>query len=158
MPESVEFRWIKMRHGWATFEIYKNSSNCRISVGDGVDAPRLILDAISALLNGASSVTFSFDGEPTEVRWHIRRERSSLNVKITLHSEWGAPEEDEPAWSSDRIDLAQFALSVKSAQENLMASLGESGYQREWPTHRTPNTALAEIEESIEKFRKDYAE
>ncbi|QHC26322.1 hypothetical protein [Streptomyces sp. GS7] len=153
MVRTMQFAWAEIRHGWVTFVVSGESGRLRASVGDGIDAPRLLLNAMSALLNGAAAVTFSFDGEPTEIRWNMQMIRGELKVSISLHPQWGEEENVKTPWVEEGLPLLALAEVIHRETEFLINSLGEEGYREAWALHGTPTDALKELKSSIERVR-----
>ncbi|MGW9133081.1 hypothetical protein [Streptomyces sp. NPDC055681] len=83
MTEDLQFSWELSGSGWAPCCIADVSSEQKHCVSYCTDALADLLHSVAGLYGPASTQRVSFDLEPAEARWVLRRRGS--NVDIAIH-------------------------------------------------------------------------
>jgi hypothetical protein len=79
----VDFSYRLIGSGWAEASIADERSSVEMTASYLTDALADLLSALAALKRGDSdSERFSWDGEPAEYRWLLRREGDEVDVSI----------------------------------------------------------------------------
>jgi hypothetical protein len=103
-------------------------------------------------LHGSELQRFSFDEEPGEYRWVLRRVwPDRLRVEILEFSElWSnAPDDEGTVLLRGDCTTKEFALAVVSALDSVLAEHGEAGYKERWGCP-FPSQTLRDLKASID--------
>lgn len=150
MAEGLQFSWELSGAGWATCRIADGASEHSAHVSYCTDALADLLYAMTGLYGGSTEERVSFDLEPVELRWRLRRR--GPDVAITLHqfpdgaTSWGSPDDTGGtlAWSSTQ-PRSVLGHAVLEAAETVLRTHGEAGYQEKWMLHPFPVAALQDL-------------
>jgi hypothetical protein len=149
MTGDLRFSWELSGSGWATCRIADSTSELKDIVSYCTDALSDVLRAVAGLYGAASVQRVSFDLEPAEVRWRLRRR--GANVEITIYrfpnmaESWNAPDDEgTPCWNSTQ-PLSVLGHAVMEAAETVLQLHGETGYREKWKLHDFPTAALEDL-------------
>ncbi|MEU5221880.1 hypothetical protein AB0G55_04310 [Streptomyces toyocaensis] len=108
-----------------------------------------LLHGVAELYGVADSRRVSFDLEPAEVRWRLRRRGEDVEITIyrflDMSTSWDAPD-DEGArcWHSAQPRSALGHVIVEAA-EAVLRTHGKAGYRKKWVQHSFPSAALDDL-------------
>ncbi|WP_435970337.1 hypothetical protein [Streptomyces sp. Qhu_M48] len=150
MADDLQFSWELSGVGGATYRIADGASEHQAHVGYCTDALADLLYAMTGLYGNSSGERVSFDLEPMEMRWLLRRQ--GANVAITVFefpdgaTSWGSPDETGGtlSWSSTQ-PRSVLGHMVMEAAETVLRDHGEDGYLEQWMRHPFPVAALQDL-------------
>lgn len=146
MTRSLHFSWELRGSGWATYRIWDGSTQHRGIAGHCTDALADLLSGVAALHGAHDIRRFSFDREPVEERWTLRRCDSDVRVTIRhfpdIATSFGAPDEKGTLVWTSRRPRAVLAHAVLMAASRVLRIHGEDGYLQAWPGHAFPAAEL----------------
>ncbi|MCZ0983066.1 hypothetical protein O1L60_40020 [Streptomyces diastatochromogenes] len=150
MAGDLQFSWELGGAGWATCRIADGGSEHRVHVGYCTDALADLLYAVTGLYGGTTEQRVSFDLEPVEMRWVLRRQE--LDVSIAVYwfpdgaTSWGSSDETGGtlSWSSAQ-PRSVLGHKVVEAAETVLREHGEDGYLEKWVRHPFPVAALQDL-------------
>ncbi|MFF4935112.1 hypothetical protein ACFY2H_40690 [Streptomyces griseofuscus] len=145
----LEFSWELSGSGWATCRIADGVSERKDFVSYCTDALADVLHGVLGLYGRTSVQRFSFDLEPAEVRWVLRREGSEVHVAIyrfpDMSTSFDAPDQAGAlSWSSTQ-PLSLLGHVVLEAAQSVVRLHGEDGYRAKWVQHPFPIAALQDL-------------
>lgn len=149
MSYDLQFSWELSGSGWAT---------CRIADGtaERTDIVSYCTDALADLLYGVTGLygptpvqRVSFDLEPAEVRWVLRRKDTDVEIALHLFPDmdksFDAPDQDGTlVWTSTQ-PRTRLAHAVLEAAASVLHHDGEAGYLKKWVRHPFPVAALQDL-------------
>ncbi|GAA2260078.1 hypothetical protein GCM10010415_22690 [Streptomyces atrovirens] len=146
LPFDLRFGWELRGSGWATCRVADGASEQVDVVSYCTDALRDLLKAVAGLYGAAASQRVSFDLEPAEVRWRLRRQGSEVDITIyrypDMSESWNAPDDEGTrCWHSTQPRSALGHVVVEAA-EAVLRTHGEAGYLEKWIQHPFPGEAL----------------
>ncbi|MFK3733902.1 hypothetical protein ACI2LJ_26965 [Streptomyces sp. NPDC088090] len=132
--------------GWATCRIWDGSTKHRENVGYCTNALADLLKGVTGLYGPDGVQRFSFDLEPVEARWILRRRSSDVNITVRhfpdMLTSFDAPDgEGTLVWTSTRPRTC-LAHAVLMAAEKVRRTHGEDGYLQKWQLYAFPTTEL----------------
>ncbi|MFF4341768.1 hypothetical protein ACFY00_17760 [Kitasatospora sp. NPDC001540] len=142
----MHFDWELSGTGWATCSIWDGSTKHRGSVSYCTNALADLLEGVAGLYGLHGTQRFSFDLEPAEERWILRRRSSDVHIAIRrfpdISASFDAPDgKGALVWTSTR-PRTLLAHAVLMAVEKVLRIHGEDGYLRKWRLHAFPATEL----------------
>jgi hypothetical protein len=144
--DDLRFSW-ELAGSSATYRIADGASEHSAHVGYCTDALADLLYAVTGLYGGSSGERVSFDLEPVEMRWLLRREGSDVAITVFEFPDgvtsWGSPDETGGtlSWSSTQPRSA-LGHAVLEAAESVLREHGEAGYLEKWMRYPFPVAAL----------------
>ncbi|MFB7937764.1 hypothetical protein [Streptomyces sp. NPDC056049] len=144
------FSWELRGAGWVTYRIDDGVSEHETHIGYCTDALADLLYAMTGLYGDSSGERFSFDREPMETRWLLRRRGDDVAIDIFEFPDggtsWGSPDETGGTllWSSTQ-PRGVLCHAVKEAAEGVLREHGEDGYLEKWMLHPFPVAALQDL-------------
>ncbi|MFF3603057.1 hypothetical protein [Streptomyces sp. NPDC002463] len=150
VPDDLQFRWELVGVGGATYRIADGTSEHRAHVGYCTDALADLLYAVTGLYGDSSGERVSFDLEPVETRWLLRREGSDVAITVFEFPDgatsWGSSDETGGtlSWSSAQSRSA-LGHAVLEAAESVLREHGEAGYLEKWMRYPFPVAALQDL-------------
>ena len=112
------------------------------------------------VLNGEETVEFSFDDEPGEHRWVLRkREPEVYAFALISFPDFVVkqPEETGKVVVSGQVGRRDFGAAVREAMESVLREYGEAGYQKRWYEHSFPMAELMELRRRLDHFGAPHA-
>jgi hypothetical protein len=150
---SVAFTYELTGAGWAEATVGIDGSVVQVTASYLSDALDDLLHSVVNVMRGASEGTFSFEEEPGEYRWHLRRVGvDQLSITITWFDDWS-----EKRRQPGKIVFEQtcrrrtFAGAVYDSCKRLLERLGPDGYHEKWAEHEFPLDRLRELQELLSK-------
>ncbi|MFJ5608788.1 hypothetical protein ACIQCJ_05310 [Streptomyces sp. NPDC093221] len=148
MPD-LQFSWELSGSGWATCRIADGSSERKDIVSYLTDALADLLHSVAGLYSPNSVHRFSFDLEPAEVRWVLRRLGPDVDITIYRFPDMSASfDANDDAgtlvWTSTQSRSALSHAVIEAAQSVLRLH-GEEGYRAKWVQHPFPAAALQDL-------------
>ncbi|MFC9389710.1 hypothetical protein [Streptomyces venezuelae] len=146
----LRFSWELVGVGGAMYRIGDGASEHEAHVGYCTDALADLLYAMTGLYGGSSGERFSFDCEPMEVRWLLRRQGADVGIAVFEFPDggttWGSSDETGGVllWSSTQPRTV-LCHAVMEAAETVLREHGEDGYQEMWMMHPFPVAALQDL-------------
>ncbi|WP_121828098.1 hypothetical protein [Streptomyces sp. S1] len=149
MAGDLQFSWELSGSGWATYRISDAAGEQKNFVSYCTNALADLLYGVAGLYGESSAQRVSFDLEPAEVRWRLRRQGADVDIAIyyfpDMHASWGAPDEDgRLSWSSTQPRRV-LGHAVMEAAQTVLSLHGEAGYREKWVQHPFPVAALQDL-------------
>lgn len=146
VTRSLHFSWELSGSGWATCRIWDGSTKHRESVSYCTNALADLLKGVTGLYGPHGIQRFSFDLEPAEARWILRRRSSDVHITIRrfpdMSTSFDAPDgKGTLVWTSTR-PRTSLAHAVLMAAEKVWRTHGETGYLQKWGLHAFPTAEL----------------
>ncbi|MFE5720504.1 hypothetical protein [Streptomyces erythrochromogenes] len=146
VTRSLHFSWELSGSGWATCRIWDGSTKHQDIVSYCTNALADLLKGVTGLYGHHGIRRFSFDLEPAEARWILRRRNSDVHITIRrfpdMSTSFEAPDgKGTLVWTSMR-PRTSLAHAVLMAAEKLQRTHGEDGYLQKWGRHAFPTTEL----------------
>jgi hypothetical protein len=129
--------WFEFRlvgSGWAEAGIGDADGNATLTASYTRDALGDLLDAVWRLLQGEAEVRCSWEEEPGEFRWIMRREADSVSLQVLEFADYVPPAEDHAGVVvfETRQDVSTFARAIALGASRVLEQLGEAGYEQLW--------------------------
>jgi hypothetical protein len=108
------------------------------------------------VLRGSGEVRFSFDEEPGEYRWILKkRDAETYILTILMFTElWGNEPDDVGKVVLEHIfSRVEFAKMVLKTLEDVRHEYGEAGYKEKWLEHDFPASELATLHSLLDAER-----
>lgn len=150
-----EFDYKLTGSGWSEARIADDDRHAIITASYLSDALRFFLEAVALVVEGHAEARCSWDEEPGEYRWILRRTADALSVEILAFDHlWG----DEPDEAGREVfstvqDPMRVARVVLSAAQRVLDDLGAAEYERQWVEHPFPAEALERLRAAIQSAR-----
>ncbi|WP_306326756.1 hypothetical protein [Streptomyces venezuelae] len=149
MADDLQFSWELGGSGWATYRIADSSSEQKGIVGYCTDALADLLYAVTGLYGDSPAQRVSFDLEPAELRWRLRRRGTDVTIAIyrfpDMSTSWDSPDDAGTlSWSSTQ-PRSVLGHAVMEAAETVLRVHGEVGYQEKWVRYPFPVAALQDL-------------
>ncbi|WP_351236845.1 hypothetical protein [Streptomyces sp. NPDC002133] len=149
MTGDLQFSWELSGSGWATCRIADTAGEQKNFVSYCTDALADLLFRVAGLYGDSSVQRVSFDLEPAEVRWRLRRRGADVDIAIyyfpDMSRSWDAPDDEGTlSWSSTQPRHV-FGHAVMEAAQAVLSLHGEAGYREKWVQHPFPVTALQDL-------------
>lgn len=150
-----EFDYKLTGSGWSEARIADDDSHAIVTASYLSDALRSLVDAVALVVEGQAEARCSWDEEPGEYRWILRRAAGGLRVEILAFDHlWG----DEPDEAGREVfstiqDPMRVARVVLSAAQRVLDDLGAAEYERQWVEHPFPAEALERLRAAIQSAR-----
>ncbi|GAB1641440.1 hypothetical protein KRMM14A1259_18630 [Krasilnikovia sp. MM14-A1259] len=147
--EDARFRWTKVAHGWISFALDGGSGQYRCTVSDASDVMAELLLAVARIVRGSLEEQVSFDHEPTEIRWTLRRATEKVSVSIESFERWGSNSGGHLKWLGNWSSTSDFGQEFLVATESFLQDVGPDGYSSGWPSYSTPDHAIGDLKTSL---------
>ncbi|MEU9586373.1 hypothetical protein [Streptomyces werraensis] len=149
MTGDLQFSWELSGSGWATYRLADGTSERVDTVSYCTDALSDLLRGVADLYGAADSQRVSFDLEPAEVRWRLRRRGEDVEITIyrfpDMSTSWDAPDDvGAHCWHSAQPRSA-LGHAIVEAAEAVLRTHGEAGYGEKWVQHSFPSAALEDL-------------
>lgn len=135
MTSDVAVRYKVVGRGWAECDLDFYGATTSVSASYLSDALFELVRGTNHMLSGGNEARFSFDEEPGEYRWIMRREENGgLSLTILDFADlWGGkPDEDGDVLLGVTCTLRDFAHALYLSLNDLLMELGASGYRDKW--------------------------
>lgn len=107
-----------------------------------------------AVLSGSGEVRFSFDEEPGEYRWVLKK-NGAEGYALTIYEFtelWGNKADERAKVVFEHLcSRVEFARMVLKALEEVRHEHGEAGYKALWVEHEFPAEELAELHHRLKE-------
>lgn len=142
--------------GWSecTLDVY--GQQCQVTASYLSDALLELSSGVSHVLGTGTEARFSFDEEPGEYRWILRRlEGDGLSVRILAFDElWGHQPDEEGSLTFDvTCSVREFSQALLNALNQLLDEYGVEGYNDKWHQSEFPydqyRTLCAQLGEPV---------
>ncbi|MFE2294222.1 hypothetical protein [Streptomyces sp. NPDC059452] len=149
MADDLRFGWELSGSGWATYRIADGTSEHEDSVSYCTDALADLLHAMAGLYADSPAQRVSFDLEPAELRWRLRRRGTDVAIAVhrfpDMSTSWDLPDEAGTlSWSSTQ-PRGVLSHAVLEAAGTVLRIHGEAGYREKWVLHPFPVAALQDL-------------
>ncbi|RSS53236.1 hypothetical protein [Streptomyces sp. WAC01280] len=149
MTGDLQFSWELGGSGWAAYRIADTAAEQKHIVSYCTDALADLLFGVTGLYGTSSVQRVSFDLEPAEVRWRLRRRGADVYIAIysfpDVSTSWDAPDgEGTLSWSSSQPRRV-FSHAVMEAAQAVLSLHGEAGYLEKWHRYPFPVAALQDL-------------
>jgi len=149
LDEGPTFRWVKVTHGWISFALDGGSRRYRSTVSDGNDVVSELLHVVARIVLGSAEECVSFDHEPVEIRWTLRRSGAEVFVSVESFETWGSEVGGKMRWRGAWATPQLFGQEFLRATESFLERIGRSGYEIGWPSYPIPDDAIGELRASL---------
>lgn len=144
----VEFSYRLTGPGWG--EATLSAGDVRVVLPSSYlcDVLDDLLQALRALLEGASEARCSWELEPGEYRWLFSRDGDAMSLRILAFSDSWPIQADEDGEVLFRVvgPLAALATDVTAGIADVLATYGEADYKRQWINYPFPTEALNAVQ------------
>ncbi|MFI2207025.1 hypothetical protein ACH47Z_41295 [Streptomyces sp. NPDC020192] len=149
MTNELQFSWELSGSGWATCRIKDDSAERKDVVSYCTDALSDLLHSVAGLYGPSDVQRFSFDLEPAEVRWVLRRRGVGVDMAIyrfpDMSTSFDASDQDGTlVWGSTQPRTV-LGHAVLEAAQSVLRLHGEDGYLAKWFRHPFPVAALQDL-------------
>lgn len=151
MTGGLRFSWELSGSGGVTYRIGDGMSEHETYIGYCTDALADLLYAMTGLYGNSSGERFSFDREPMETRWLLRRQGTDVAIAVFEFPDggtsWGSADETGGTllWRSVQ-PRGVLCHAVVEAAEAVLREHGEAGYLEKWMRHPFPVAALQDLQ------------
>jgi hypothetical protein len=148
---AIEFDYRLLGAGWSEARIADERSHAELTASYLGDALRELIGAVTDVARGSSEARCSWEEEPGEFRWILRRTGKSLNVTILwLEDNMPAlPDSDGRSVFSTTTLVSELGRAVVDGSERVLAELGEAEYHRLWVLAPFPTEALEKLRRAL---------
>ncbi|MFJ3205134.1 hypothetical protein [Streptomyces sp. NPDC086989] len=149
MAGDLRFSWELGGSGWATCRIADGTSEWKDIVSYLSDALADTLHAMVGLYGASDVERISFELEPAEARWRLRRRGADVTIDIYRFPDsmtsWDQPDDaGSLSWSTTQ-PRSVLCHAVMEAAEEVLRTHGEAGYRKKWDAHPFPVAALHDL-------------
>lgn len=150
-----EFAYRLTGPGWSEARIADEHGDAIVTASYLSDALRCLVEAVAVVVEGVPEARCSWDEEPGEYRWILRRAGDHLQIEIRAFDDlWGdQPDEQGRLVFSTRQDPLRVARAILSAVQELLDDLGAADYERRWVEHPFPSDALGRLRRAVRSTR-----
>ena len=132
----ITFTYRMMGSGWSEATLGDGAETVTL---DGIsylsDALRDLIGGVLALLDGGKRAEFSWFTEPGEFAWLLTHHKQVFSLRVTRFKDWedfrGKYDRGKTVFKG-RGTLQQFSESVLAQLDELYATVGPGGYQKQW--------------------------
>ena len=150
----MKLRYKLTGSGWAEAVLEDEQSAVTVSASYLSDALGSLARSALAVFRGSGEVRFSFDEEPGEYRWVLKKkEAQSYSLTILLFTElWGnKPDGDGKVVFEREFSSIEYAKMVLKTLENVRHEYGDAGYKAKWHEHDFPSKELDELHSLLDQ-------
>ncbi|MGW5418952.1 hypothetical protein [Streptomyces sp. NPDC003943] len=149
MADDLHFSWELGGSGWVTYRIADTASEHQGFASYCTDALADLLHAVAGLYGDSPAQRVSFDLEPAELRWRLRRRGTDVAIAIyrfpDMSTSRDSPDEaGSLSWSSTQ-PRSVLGHAVLEAAATVLRVHGETGYREKWVLHPFPVAALQDL-------------
>lgn len=153
----MKLRYNLTGSGWSEAVLEDGAHTVTVTASYLSDALGALSRGALAVLRGSGEVRFSFDEEPGEYRWVLRK-KDAENYELTLlefTTLWANKPDDAGSVIFQRnVSRLGFAKMVLMALEDVRHEYGEAGYKAKWVSHEFPSRELAELHAGIDEVAR----
>lgn len=151
MTERFQLAWELVGSGWATCRVDDGASQTKLVASYLTDALHDLVSGMTALYTSRSVQRFSFESEPQELRWVLRRHEAGVDVAIykfpDSSTSWGQlPDSGGTLLWASTVPRAILAHVVLEAAQTVLREHGEEGYRAKWKEHAFPAGAVQDLQ------------
>lgn len=141
----VEFSFEIKGSGWACCRIQIGEAEAFTTASFMSDAPSLLIEATTGVLDGLPTTRALFAEEPGGYLWILeQREKCQVRVRILELPGWLAPDAEGKEIFSADCRLRTFAGAVLAGFQRLEREHGAAAYRQMW-RHEFPARELAAL-------------
>lgn len=150
-----EFEYKLTGTSWSEARVADEAGHAIVTASYLSDALRSLVEATALAVEGVPEARCSWDEEPGEYRWILRRVGADLRIEIRAFDELRGDQPDEQSRLvfSTRQDPLRVARVVLSTVQGLLDDLGEVEYERRWVEHPFPSDALSRLRSAVRSAR-----
>jgi len=147
----IEFDYQLTGRGWSAARIADDSGSARLSASYLSDALRHLLEAVALSVEGVPEARCSWNEEPGEYRWILRRSGEQVIGTILWFDElWSGLADQQGRHVFETIqDAHALGVAVAGGARRLLDELGPEEYERQWSEHPFPKDALDRLRRAI---------
>ena len=144
----MEFSYRLTGAGWSEGRLSDGHSSVTLTASHLGDALGVLLNAVSALLEGAQQARCSWVQEPGESRWILDRAGSQVRLRVLAFHDAEFPEPDDRGRVvfETTAPLGELADAVARGAQEVLGEYGEDGYLELWREHAFPVSPLELIQ------------
>ena len=151
--------WRLVGTGWAKVDVRAGGAQVTITASYLSDPLTSVVEAAARLLSGSTQSTVSFEEEPGEYLWILRRmDESRVRLRILAfgleRAHPTAPIESLDGQTASvvldvELETLEFATGVLQALRLIEGDYGLDGYEKEWVRYAFPLAQKAHLEAAI---------
>jgi hypothetical protein len=147
----MEFSYRLTGTGWGEARLAEPGNEILLTTSYLTDVLGELLKAIGLLLDGASSVEFSWEQEPGEYRWLFERTSGEIVIRILAFPDaWPRqPTAIGTVIFETRGALRDIASDIVNGVGAVLTQYSEVEYMRRWVEHPFPSEALQMMRERL---------
>jgi len=159
----ITIEYVLTGTGWSACTLDVYGQQCQVTASYLSDALLELISGVSHVLGKGTEARFSFDEEPGEYRWILKRlENDGLSLRILAFDElWGhQPDEEGEQIFDVTCPVRELSLALLNALNQILDEYGVEGYNDKWHQSEFPYdqySALCELlgEPVSPKFKID---
>jgi len=151
-PNAVfEFDYKLVGSGWSEARIGDENAHADLSASYLSDALGNLLEAVAVVAEGVEEARCSFNEEPGEYRWILRRVGDDVVLTVLAFDELRGNEPDSrgSVVFTTRQPVLRVARKMLSEAQRLLDDLGPELYAKQWGQHPFPQAQLERLRRAI---------
>jgi hypothetical protein len=144
-PSAVfEFNYKLVGSDWSEARVGDEHAHANLTASYLSDALGNLLEAVALVTEGVAEARRSFDEEPGEYRWILRRVGDDVVLTVLAFDEqWGnEPDSEGKIFFRSRQPVLQVGRKLLSEAQRLLDDLGPDLYARQWVDHPFPQAQM----------------
>lgn len=148
--DTFELRYRLTGIGWSEAVVADEHHRTVVTASHISDALALLIDAVATVAEDDSESRCSWEEEPGEHRWVLRRTGDVLAVQVlSFASSQGAADIDGAVIFETEQPVLRVARAVFSAAQQLLDDLGPERYLDEWARYPFPFESLERLRRAL---------
>lgn len=140
--------------GWVEATLSNGEKDVTINASYLSDAPNDLIIAVAVLLEGVKETTCSWQEEPGEYRWLLKREDDSVSIQVLLLKQSFSRQNN---LSGQKIivgqeDLDKFTQQIINEFDTIATKYTFNGYKNYWG-YEFPINALNRLKVALSKLK-----
>lgn len=145
---SFEYRLVGS--GWSEGTIRDDEAHATLTASHLSDALRSLLEAVALVTEGQAEARCSWEEEPGEYRFVLRRDGNDVALSVLGFDELrGRPDEEGTVIFLTRQSVLRVARVILAAAQKVLDDVGLDGYREMWVQHEFPSAALERLRRAL---------
>ena len=150
------FDFTLLEHGWAKAQVASPETVQPLSASYLSDALGDLTRSVIRLFSATEleTITCSWQEEPGEFRWIIRRCGDSIRLQIRMFHDTASRKRDEEGslLFETQCSLLRLATQVQSQLYHVLTKFGEEGYLLRWMNYPFPMSEYQQLTTLIQRY------